>query len=541
MKKQEIEKAILESQDNVCNSLEEIAQKSNKTVDQLKEDMNSSFGTQTERDKILEDDLKKLQERVDAGAIEPSVIEEYKKAYEESKVEKVANSIMEQIRENQRRNAEIYKAAVVLAKENPIAPYLLQLGTHEPFFGYVLRNMAVIPTVQIPTAGVMMSKDGSFQLVWNPFFIKKLKDENPLLILGILYHEMYHIICLHVSTRRYEPHNVANIAADLAINCFIPGKLLPAGCLMPGEKLKDLSPEQLKELKKEQIEAHKFFSQLIKSFPRNRSMEFYFQELIKAKGPSGKNGEQLVKELFDFGGLSDMDNHDGWDDLTEEEQQKVKDSIRDAMAKATAKADSSNSWGSISVDLQKEIREFISNSVPWELILKRFIGLTIQSNSYETYTRVSRRMPGVLPGYKHDYTSKVVVFIDQSGSVGDDALVLAFGELGSLAKQTEFVTYHFDDAVDANSRQEWKQGNSIPKALRTKCGGTNFMAPINYFNEHLFGKFDGMIIITDGYAAEPTKWAKVKTAWMITPECPKLAFNIPKRDFQINMKFPKQV
>jgi predicted metal-dependent peptidase len=49
-------------------------------------------------------------------------------------------------------------------------------------------------------------------------------------------------------------------------------------------------------------------------------------------------------------------------------------------------------------------------------------------------------------------------------------------------------------------------------------GGTNFQAPVNYVKEHL--NYDGLIIITDGYAPTPDvpPFLRTKLLWVIDNE-----------------------
>ena len=129
-----------------------------------------------------------------------------------------------------------------------------------------------------------------------------------------------------------------------------------------------------------------------------------------------------------------------------------------------------------------------------------------------------------------------------SASAGflDEALVrrleLAFGELRSLAKKTQFTTFHFDTSVDVDSEMEWRSGKT-PKASRTRCGGTDFDCVATHAakNSH---RFDGYIIITDGEAPKP-KSSRTKRGWMIVPGR-KLIFDADKSDFIIKMRPAKE-
>ena len=139
-------------------------------------------------------------------------------------------------------------------------------------------------------------------------------------------------------------------------------------------------------------------------------------------------------------------------------------------------------------------------------------------------------------GVKRGYTSSIAVYIDQSGSVDDASLELAFGELRSLAKRTKFTTFHFDTSVDDASEAEWRSGKT-PTAHRTRCGGTDFDCVTTHAAKNMH-RFDGYIIITDGEAPKP-KASRLKRGWLIIPGR-KLNFVADNSDFVINMKHAKK-
>ena len=91
---------------------------------------------------------------------------------------------------------------------------------------------------------------------------------------------------------------------------------------------------------------------------------------------------------------------------------------------------------------------------------------------------------------------------------------MLFGELANLANRIEFTAFHFDTEVDEDSETVWRGGRT-PQAHRTRCGGTCFRAPARHAekNKH---KFDGYIILTDGYAPDPGA-TRMRRAWVITP------------------------
>ena len=77
-----------------------------------------------------------------------------------------------------------------------------------------------------------------------------------------------------------------------------------------------------------------------------------------------------------------------------------------------------------------------------------------------------------------------------------------------------FDVYYFDTEVDEENMFSWKKGRSV-NPRRTRCGGTDFEAPTEHAHKHS-EKYDGYIILTDGYAPKP-KPSKMRRVWIITP------------------------
>ena len=74
-----------------------------------------------------------------------------------------------------------------------------RLLTAEPFFAALSRRIHKVRTTAIPTAGVRMNPEtANFEMLYNPKFFADMPDNQKL---GVLMHEMYHIIFEHVTGR----------------------------------------------------------------------------------------------------------------------------------------------------------------------------------------------------------------------------------------------------------------------------------------------------------------------------------------------------
>lgn len=435
-----------------------------------------------------------------------------------------------------------------------LEPHRVKMMLDEPFFAAVLRGVNYKRTTDIPTAGVL-AEDGYVEMWWNPNFLAGLTN---LQVKGLLKHEAMHLALEHTTTRRMTPHVVHNYATDLAINSDIPEVELPEGGLIPGNAFKELTEAEKEKMGEKSVARYDRVSAKIESFPKGESSEWYFTKLMEdpqiaddIENGQKIGGKSIAKAIADGdvkfdenGNLVDedgnsvtlmpgaIDDHDGWDKLSEEERELLKGKIAKAVEDAVKDCDRSGRWGSVSGKTRQTLRDIISKEVDWRNILRKFCGLSRRAERRSNVRRLNRKYTGIHPGVERGYTSSIAVYIDQSGSVGNNELELAFAELRNLARRTQFTTFHFDTSVDTNSEAEWRRGKT-PSARRTRSGGTCFSCVTKHANENA-SRFDGYIIITDGEAAKPKK-SRLKRGWILVPGT-SLVFDSDARDFVMKMK-----
>ena len=396
-----------------------------------------------------------------------------------------------------------------------MSPFVSLLLMREQFFGHIFRHVNFTVDNEMSTAGVCV-KDSDLHLFWSPKFVSSLPDNH---VIGLLKHEAFHLIFHHCTKRRLEPHNVFNLAADLAINCGIPPEELPTGGYVPSQKHInfDGTPDTSATAK------------LVAKLPRDMSAEWYFTKLME--------DEEAKKEMTQGG--NGFDDHGQWGEMTAEEAELASGKVREILKGAVAKADSTaTGWGSIPSEMRKHIREMVSNDVDWRAILRQFVRQSRRGASTTTWSNLHMSSlhedyGPANPGRKHGVRSNINVYVDQSGSVSDDDLALLFAELRNFAGRTAFTCYAFDTEVDEKTKTLYK-GRGIPQThgTRYRTGGTCFEAPTKHANKQK--NIDGYIILTDGGAAKPSK-SKVKRCYVVLPNT-KLAFTPDAEDHVVEMK-----
>lgn len=171
-------------------------------------------------------------------------------------------------------------------------------------------------------------------------------------------------------------------------------------------------------------------------------------------------------------------------------------------------------WGSIPASVYERIIASNMVRIDYRDILSMFRASVLCSRRILTRMRPSRRYGFGQMGSKRDFATKLLVAMDVSGSVGSDCLSQALSIINRFFKYgVESVdVIQFDAAIKGEKQV-------LNKAVRGRygiCGrgGTNFQPPVDMF---LKESYDGLIIITDGYASAPELPEKHhgRILWMI--------------------------
>jgi predicted metal-dependent peptidase len=412
-----------------------------------------------------------------------------------------------------------------------------------PFFAMISRYIRKSPSEKLPTAGVCYDpKADDITMLYNREFMSGLNKDQ---VKGVLTHEFYHVIFQHITARRRSPPIPWNIATDLAINSIIiqenKGKL-PDGCYVPGVRPKFDTTGKVKvksqdkegnivtterDLTEEEKQVNTQFADMIEKFPHGKASEWYFDKIMQFAKDNNLDGSN---------GINSFDDHEGWDDVPDNVKDLVQGKIKDIVKRAVEHADStSDGWGNIPSEMRDEIRRSVSNLVDWRKVLKNFVGMLYRGERRTSFKRINKRYPYIHPGLKRGYLAKVLVLIDQSGSVDNESIERIFGELQSLSRKVSFMVGFFDTAVDEKSIFEWRKGQK-PPLNRTRCGGTDFQAASDFANDpRNRGRWDGVIIATDGEAGKPSD-SRIRRGWIIVPGR-KLLFECS--DMVVHMDDPK--
>lgn len=366
---------------------------------------------------------------------------------------------------------------------------LQRLYTRNVFFSSVSMCIKKVATESVPTAGVKWDKRArELVMLVNPTYFAALNEDEQL---GLIIHELYHVIYGHVHGEMPSNTKAWNISCDLAINSLIHAHhksdcKLPNEAWLPGVKFNRDSGAS-----KEVMD----FCERLK--PCLAASAYY----------------ESVKEFLEDGddGMQSMDEHGGWshDEL-------AGSSVRETLERAADIADREGvkGWGSIPASTVAEIRSLIEAHVDWKSLFRQWIGFTIPHDRRKSVKKINKKYPYIHSGRLRNRKGKILFAIDQSGSVSNRALEAVWSALAASNRSTEFWTVNFDSDVDAGSLKRWTK-NCQFDVKRTKRGGTDFQAVVDWLStctEH----FDGLCMVTDGECSKPTT-ASIRRCWLLVP------------------------
>ena len=167
---------------------------------------------------------------------------------------------------------------------------------------------------------------------------------------------------------------------------------------------------------------------------------------------------------------------------------------------------STKSWGSIPGNLAEILTSSLKAKINWRNIFAGFRASIISSKRKLTRMRPNRRTGFDNMGSVRRFDTKLLVAVDVSGSISTESLQYFYGVINSAFRYgfESIDVVQFDNGVRAV--------HNLKKVIKDIAilgrGGTSFQEPIDYAHEN---GYDGLVMLTDGYAPEPVLPQGVKT------------------------------
>ena len=182
---------------------------------------------------------------------------------------------------------------------------------------------------------------------------------------------------------------------------------------------------------------------------------------------------------------------------------------------------STTQWGSLPGNMVELIKKAAEGKIDYRGALRTFRSSIISQKRRLTRMRPSRRFGFEQMGSHYDFTTRLLIAIDTSGSVGSEELGRYFRIITTFFKYgiQEIDVLMFDDEVQGEPIITLTEAKKNKQQFKVRGrGGTSFQAPVNYVKEH--PNYDGLIIITDGCASTPEvpPFLRTKLLWVIDNE-----------------------
>ena len=214
----------------------------------------------------------------------------------------------------------------------------------------------------------------------------------------------------------------------------------------------------------------------------------WYARMVEQQDPSGGQGGN---DGDDEGQQSSSDKHRDLAELWDEDELTVQ-MINEVI-------NTTKSWGSLGGNFAELLQASVKAKINWRNIFAGFRASIISSKRKLTRMKPNRRTGFDNMGSVRRFDTKLLVAVDVSGSISTESLKYFYGVINSAFRYgfESIDVIQFDCGVRAI--------HNLKKVIKDVAivgrGGTSFQEPIDYAHEN---GYDGLVVLTDGYAPEPT-------------------------------------
>ena len=325
-----------------------------------------------------------------------------------------------------------------------------RLVVKHPFFGSICLSVVVRSEDDIST----MCTDGK-TILWSPDFVDTMDQEETV---GVMAHEVLHIVFKHSLRRGSRDPELWNIACDFAINQILVDSefTLPEGALIDPQ-YKDLTAEAIYD-----------------RLPQDAKE---------------KHGNAVIGEVRDA----------KKDDGSDMSQAEVKQMEADIDAKIMIAASGARAIGKLPASINSLIEEMERSQVDWRDVMRRFVGGDQPDDySFRKPQKKMYHMTGIIsPSIEKIGAGDVVIGIDTSLSVSKRELGFFLGEINAISEdmRPRSITVITCDARVQTVRR-YEQGEEVQMVEIGGRGGTLVKPVFDYIEEHQL-PVDNMVYLSD--------------------------------------------
>jgi len=364
------------------------------------------------------------------------------------------------------------------------------LVRRSPFFGTLAMSLTMkeVPSEQIPTAAV----DANNNLMYSKEFINTLSFEEQIFVVA---HEVWHVAFGVFERRKNRQPMIWNMAHDYVVNWHLKqeGLKAPDGCLYSDEYViqNDTGGH-------EYMSAEEVYEKL--------KTEVKIISLCK----SGGEGDNEHGDLG-FGNNGGCADHKSYQDRTEAEKKNHKEEWKRRIIQSAHVA---KQRGKLPGSIARIVDGVIHPQIPWQRILRDFCRDLVLRND-KSFRRPSRR--SVASGlYLSSTTPDVGVptaFIDTSGSMGDNEIIMALTEIKAIIDETRQSIR----VISGDTRVTMDTETDDIQNIRDKLGGGGGTDFVELFDKLANEPPSGLIFISDLYGRFPGAAPSYPILWVMPP------------------------
>jgi len=355
---------------------------------------------------------------------------------------------------------------------------------------------------------------------WTLYVDPQMLQQNSERQFIVFVHEVLHAAAQHGERMKQYPANVANIAADLAVNSILRevggekwekemrafGMLLPVNYGLPwGLTAEEYAEEIMRRMQSASSPASSSSSSASSSASSSSSSSASSSAPSQRKSDDGGAGEKLKEavEKAQNEGSGVTGRKAEWEQ--EEDDRIITEEFRREVLRQVA--DAAKTVGNLPGELQIVVdRALEPAKVDWRQILRDKLTRARSKPSVlrKDFHRAKRAFIDeniILPTDRLHSPSRSCVIIDTSGSMSERELAAVLSEVRAILEVRKRVSVV---CADTCLKGEPKEVGSVDEIELIGGGGTDMVAAIKEVLQ--WGQFDEVVVLTDGWC----DWAGVE-------------------------------
>lgn len=407
-------------------------------------------------------------------------------------------------------------ATLSAAQQGPATRELWQssvmyLLLHDPFYGRVLSQLTSRLT-NGPTPLELRARPTDWQLVISPARLAQTGWTGQQW-LAMLRHTVLHLVWQH--PERYAqaetaPKQAALVrwATDAAVNDYLSD--------LPAQAITSRTIQALTGQPTTKQQDSAVYWQQLRHWQATQTTG---REASDTRAPNQSGDRTSTRLAKATTNASLQDGHHGWETALQTPPA-AREQWRQQVLATTAATLSAKQRGTLPGRIEATLsRVKIDRPLSWQGLLQRQLG-QVPAGRRPAYGRFNRRQPVRmdLPGQIVQTYQQIAIFIDESGSMGNQEIAYLLGQLTRLLTiyPAAIRVYPFDTEV--HRQASFRLQGRVPDLKRVGGGGTRFQAVFTAL-PRLLGSAPGqlVIILTDGYGERAVRMpAPVDVIWLLT-------------------------